>query len=183
MQKLDNTAKSKALIQAAQRGDLATVKNLLSEHGLSLSVNARDEHGRTALHYAAMEGNKDIINVLMHYDAVINLVDNDGKNPISVAKYFSVQLHMIDKVARLQPWVADDDVRCCQHCDKIFTVQKRRHHCRLCGRVVCKKCSGYKAPIQKLLITRPRRLCILCCAVVEMQDAKLKLNEEGPVDK
>lgn len=84
-----NNSKSQALIEAAQRGDLETITSLLSEHGISLSVNARDSHGRTALHYAAMEGNTDIINVLMRHDAIINLVDNDGKNPISVAKYLA----------------------------------------------------------------------------------------------
>lgn len=32
-------------------------------------------------------------------------------------------------------WVPDADAPCCMQCDFKFTVLKRRHHCRACGKV------------------------------------------------
>lgn len=32
-------------------------------------------------------------------------------------------------------WVPDADAPCCMQCDLKFTVIKRRHHCRACGKV------------------------------------------------
>jgi hypothetical protein len=39
-------------------------------------------------------------------------------------------------------WISDDDVAVCMCCnDSNFSMFNRRHHCRRCGRVVCKTCS------------------------------------------
>ena len=39
------------------------------------------------------------------------------------------------------PWQADADAYTCYTCDKAFTLRRRKHHCRACGKVVCGKCS------------------------------------------
>jgi hypothetical protein len=39
-------------------------------------------------------------------------------------------------------WIPDDDVAECMACSNKFTMLLRKHHCRLCGRVLCAKCSG-----------------------------------------
>ncbi|GAA5891617.1 hypothetical protein JCM8208_007342 [Rhodotorula glutinis] len=38
-------------------------------------------------------------------------------------------------------WVPDSRAHRCQNCKKEFGVWRRRHHCRLCGGVVCWECS------------------------------------------
>ena len=38
-------------------------------------------------------------------------------------------------------WRPDKEVPLCQWCSKSFNVRRRRHHCRLCGSIMCKKCS------------------------------------------
>ncbi|KRZ69363.1 FYVE, RhoGEF and PH domain-containing protein 6 [Trichinella papuae] len=40
------------------------------------------------------------------------------------------------------PWVPDDRVTMCQHCITPFTTLRRRHHCRACGKVICRRCIG-----------------------------------------
>ena len=48
--------------------------------------------------------------------------------------------NMVDVRGR-QVWERDEDVPNCRICDREFTVLTRRHHCRVCGRIVCAKCS------------------------------------------
>lgn len=39
-------------------------------------------------------------------------------------------------------WMPDHICRVCYECDSQFTVFNRRHHCRLCGRVFCGRCTA-----------------------------------------
>ncbi|CAM6066031.1 unnamed protein product [Sphagnum tenellum] len=38
-------------------------------------------------------------------------------------------------------WMPDRSCRMCYDCDSQFTIFNRRHHCRMCGRVFCGKCT------------------------------------------
>ncbi|XP_067883139.1 rabenosyn-5-like, partial [Heterodontus francisci] len=40
-------------------------------------------------------------------------------------------------------WVSDRDVPCCPDCGATFTIALRRHHCRLCGSIMCKRCAQF----------------------------------------
>lgn len=44
-------------------------------------------------------------------------------------------------------WMPDHSCRVCYECDSQFTVFNRRHHCRLCGRVFCAKCTANSVPV------------------------------------
>lgn len=44
-------------------------------------------------------------------------------------------------------WMPDQSCRVCYDCDSQFTVFNRRHHCRLCGRVFCAKCTANSVPV------------------------------------
>lgn len=41
----------------------------------------------------------------------------------------------------------DHSCRVCYECDTPFTVVKRKHHCRHCGRIFCAKCTAHSIPI------------------------------------
>nr|XP_016485016.1 PREDICTED: 1-phosphatidylinositol-3-phosphate 5-kinase FAB1B-like isoform X2 [Nicotiana tabacum] len=43
-------------------------------------------------------------------------------------------------------WMPDHSCRVCYECDSLFTLFNRRHHCRLCGRVFCAKCTSNSVP-------------------------------------
>ncbi|GFO21195.1 Rabenosyn-5 [Plakobranchus ocellatus] len=50
-------------------------------------------------------------------------------------------------------WVPDSEVPACLNCGKSFSLFTRRHHCRLCGGIMCDKCSEIMASsyAQKLI--------------------------------
>ncbi|CAM8896523.1 unnamed protein product [Rhodiola kirilowii] len=43
-------------------------------------------------------------------------------------------------------WMPDHSCRVCYQCDTQFTLFKRRHHCRVCGRVFCANCTTNTVP-------------------------------------
>jgi hypothetical protein len=58
----------------------------------------------------------------------------------------------------------------CPHCDALFTLGKRRHHCRLCGDVFCDPCSSHRVtlPLQGPEFEKPVRICDFCFKDVDM---------------
>ncbi|XP_019198736.1 PREDICTED: 1-phosphatidylinositol-3-phosphate 5-kinase FAB1B-like isoform X1 [Ipomoea nil] len=65
-------------------------------------------------------------------------------------------------------WMPDQSCRVCYECDSQFTLFNRRHHCRLCGRVFCAKCTSNWVPAPSTDPSNPReerekvRACNYC---------------------
>lgn len=60
-------------------------------------------------------------------------------------------------------WVLSDDAKQCMVCFTSFPLlMPRKHHCRACGNVVCKKCSPELVEIEGLESLGPLRCCIQC---------------------
>ena len=57
-------------------------------------------------------------------------------------------------------WTPDSEVSECQTCMKSFSFLVRKHHCRLCGRVVCGECSRYRMVLERT--NKPVRVCRTC---------------------
>ncbi|NWS91571.1 RBNS5 protein, partial [Toxostoma redivivum] len=53
----------------------------------------------------------------------------------------SAKIRAIEK--SVVPWVSDQDVPFCPDCGSKFSIRNRRHHCRLCGSIMCKKCMEF----------------------------------------
>uniref|UniRef100_A0A914D831 Pleckstrin homology domain-containing family F member 2 n=1 Tax=Acrobeloides nanus TaxID=290746 RepID=A0A914D831_9BILA len=59
-------------------------------------------------------------------------------------------------------WVPDSEAEKCMCCQSTqFTVLQRRHHCRACGRVVCRGCSS-KTFVLEGISKKPVRVCDTC---------------------
>lgn len=43
----------------------------------------------------------------------------------------------------LVTWIPDDLVHLCPTCARSFGLLQRKHHCRLCGAIMCNKCSQF----------------------------------------
>ena len=68
---------------------------------------------------------------------------------------------------KVQPfWVPDAEAPNCMICSAKFTVVKRRHHCRSCGKVLCSNCCGDR---YKLVYMEGKegRVCTPCKTVLE----------------
>ncbi|KAK6634723.1 hypothetical protein RUM43_012125 [Polyplax serrata] len=60
-----------------------------------------------------------------------------------------IEMNHAFKLGKEAPvWVPDSKVTMCQICTAEFTALFRRHHCRGCGKVVCRNCGSNQAPLQ-----------------------------------
>ncbi|KAL1924481.1 uncharacterized protein VTP21DRAFT_4135 [Calcarisporiella thermophila] len=66
-------------------------------------------------------------------------------------------------------WKPDDQASCCHFCYRLFTLTRRRHHCRICGEVFCSPCSSGMTRLDANGIPDPSgnapyfgRVCINC---------------------
>ncbi|MEQ2221326.1 hypothetical protein ILYODFUR_014644 [Ilyodon furcidens] len=59
-------------------------------------------------------------------------------------------------------WVSDSDVPFCPDCGNKFNIRNRRHHCRLCGSIMCRRCMEFvPLPLAQKLINGTRdALCV-----------------------
>lgn len=60
----------------------------------------------------------------------------------------------------LRTWVSDRNVLNCPGCDRGFGFLLRKHHCRICGKVFCSRCSSMR--IHTTASRRPARCCASC---------------------
>ncbi|OQR81528.1 hypothetical protein THRCLA_11647 [Thraustotheca clavata] len=59
-------------------------------------------------------------------------------------------------------WI-DDNLRSnCYICNRKFNLFRRRHHCRMCGEVVCTSCTGFVQMITTAGPERSIRICGVC---------------------
>lgn len=66
-------------------------------------------------------------------------------------------------------WVPDNEALSCMRCDTKFTVIKRRHHCRACGKVLCNNCCNMKAKLAYLDFQEDR-VCLVCYEILSSDD-------------
>lgn len=59
-------------------------------------------------------------------------------------------------------WVADSACSQCMSCKAPFTIIRRRHHCRNCGKIFCSRCSSQSAPLPWYGQMKPVRVCSHC---------------------
>ena len=66
-------------------------------------------------------------------------------------------------------WIPDSKTKFCMLCGLYFTVVRRRHHCRNCGKVICGACSDYK---RKLSYSEGKelRVCRICYNFLQLKD-------------
>lgn len=66
-------------------------------------------------------------------------------------------------------WVPDHEATSCMRCETKFTVLKRRHHCRACGKVLCNNCCNMRAKLA-YLDYQEDRVCSICYHLLTSDD-------------
>jgi hypothetical protein len=59
-------------------------------------------------------------------------------------------------------WQTDKSSSGCQLCSRGFTLTRRRHHCRICGKLVCNSCSPHRLVIASIDKKKKVRVCNAC---------------------
>jgi ankyrin repeat protein len=150
--------------------------NEIIEHFAStienLNLNHKDSKGNTCLLLAYQSGNGHLCRTLVKYGAALGAYNDDG---LSIFNYPVATKQLLYKLLEIltkePPWVECD---VCMECRQKFTITVRKHHCRHCGRVLCKKCSEKEISILKFGIQRPTRVCNLCFDVLTANSEQFK---------
>ncbi|CEF71447.1 Lateral signaling target protein 2 homolog [Strongyloides ratti] len=59
-------------------------------------------------------------------------------------------------------WVPDEECDQCTSCNTSFSIIRRRHHCRNCGRIFCSYCSSNRLALPELGYDKKVRVCDMC---------------------
>ena len=78
----DELKAAESIVVAVELGNIEAVKQHLND---GTEVNAKGGTGRTPLHWAAIEGHKEIAELLIAEGADVNAKTNDGKTPLDEA--------------------------------------------------------------------------------------------------
>ncbi|OAF65873.1 hypothetical protein A3Q56_06409 [Intoshia linei] len=73
-----------------------------------------------------------------------------------IIRYFAFQQDYISNLintSEIISWIDDSDAPICMTCGQYFTIILRRHHCRLCGILMCANCSFfiYKEALNEII--------------------------------
>lgn len=81
------------------------------------------------------------------------------------------QMFKLENIEPFTQWVDDALVTCCYMCKVLFSIFRRKHHCRLCGKIFCYKCSNNKIEIPRKLSKNnyctPVRVCDSCYRLIQ----------------
>ena len=84
---LELEEKIERLLDAVNEGDIKTVQELLKDK--SIDINAKDEHGRTALLSASHSGHKEIVELLLNHPNIdVNIQDPIGRTVFDYASEY-----------------------------------------------------------------------------------------------
>lgn len=77
--------------------------------------------------------------------------------------FLSRMIDILEEGWECRNWIDDSLVRNCTMCRRPFNIVRRKHHCRICGRIFCRSCSR-----RKLLIPvtgTMERVCDICYVI------------------
>ncbi len=122
-----------------------------------------DLHQGLATHhnYQLLYGNRTVDETLPDRPTIAQIVDYRQR--------FGSLRHGTATIATTGAWVADNQRANCTCCNAAFSWKKRRHHCRVCGEVVCDSCSTGRANVNNPLTEQGHavgvqnvRVCDVC---------------------
>ncbi|XP_035683881.1 notch-regulated ankyrin repeat-containing protein-like [Branchiostoma floridae] len=71
--------------EAVKNGDTGSLRRLLAEK--AVNVNVFDPEGQTALHQSVLDGNLELVKLLVKFGADVRLANRDGWSALHIAAY------------------------------------------------------------------------------------------------
>ncbi|RHY53760.1 hypothetical protein DYB34_002988 [Aphanomyces astaci] len=72
---------------------------------------------------------------------------------------------MIENFKHQDDWVSNSERSRCHICTKPFGAFRRKHHCRVCGEVICSSCTLKKQVMLPMVGQTEARVCVTCILV------------------
>ncbi|KFD48627.1 hypothetical protein M513_10482 [Trichuris suis] len=134
-------AKNRIFKQDVQKADIQPSTSSETVLGVSTSLTRYFKKLRSAnVDQSVVQTNKLIIRL----DKLVN---------ITVAGGDSTGKRAFEK--EVVPWISNNEAKQCAFCDAPFSLARRRHHCRLCGSVMCANCSIFMSIMFAKRLTNP----------------------------
>lgn len=149
-----------------KKDNAATICEIFLEFMPDYPINRTDLQGNSPLLLAYMNGQGAMCRVLVKAGACLAQENKEGISIFNYQVATKQLLHrLLDSLPNEAPW-ADSEL--CQECGTKFTITMRKHHCRHCGRQLCRKCSNQDIPIVKFGMNNPQRVCEICFNVLQV---------------
>eukprot|EP00005_Dracoamoeba_jomungandri_P005245 CAMPEP_0174250658 /NCGR_PEP_ID=MMETSP0439-20130205/765_1 /TAXON_ID=0 /ORGANISM="Stereomyxa ramosa, Strain Chinc5" /LENGTH=467 /DNA_ID=CAMNT_0015330789 /DNA_START=121 /DNA_END=1521 /DNA_ORIENTATION=+ len=144
-----------------KRSFMFTAKVLLAN---GANINTQNLQGNTPLHALVVRsGDLNNLRFLISNGADPYIKNLEGNSCMDFIQNEAVReilesYEVIDVVKT--KWTPDKDVMNCQYCNLLFTLIRRRHHCRGCGKIFCSECAFKRMAVSGY--TGPQRVCNPC---------------------
>ncbi|KAG7843496.1 hypothetical protein KL942_000592 [Ogataea angusta] len=79
-------------------------------------------------------------------------------------------------------WLDDSSATKCRSCDRTFTTFRRRHHCRICGKIFCSNCTTF-IDGDKFNHPGKMRVCLLCLKLADRYEEYASSEDESVGDE
>ncbi|XP_062577001.1 rab GTPase-binding effector protein 1-like isoform X3 [Saccostrea cucullata] len=96
---------------------------------------------------------------------------------VKLSQSLQIQLEKIRQAENEVRWQHEDDIEECTNCKQAFSVTKRKHHCRHCGKIFCSDCIS--KTVNSGPSNRPFRVCDICHTIL-VKDAMPYFSTEPP---
>ncbi|XP_076316014.1 notch-regulated ankyrin repeat-containing protein-like [Tachypleus tridentatus] len=82
-----NVSYQDIFLKAVRNGDTRELQSILQRWEGSVNVNFYDQTGQTALHQSCMNGNLELVKLLVKFGADARLANRDGWSALHIAAY------------------------------------------------------------------------------------------------
>lgn len=96
---------------------------------------------------------------------------------VKLSQSLQIQLEKIRQAETEVRWQQEEDIDDCNNCKQQFSVTKRKHHCRHCGRIFCSDC--VTKTVNSGPNSRPSKVCDICHTIL-VRDALPYFSTEPP---
>ncbi|XP_076452768.1 rab GTPase-binding effector protein 1-like isoform X2 [Babylonia areolata] len=167
----------RAEVEARCRESEASLKSIQAKSKqLITALQQRVEEGDTAK--TQLEGdNQKLRSKIQSLQVDLDNSEAVQRDFVKLSQSLQIQLEKIRQAENEVRWQHEDDVEDCNNCRQPFSVTKRKHHCRHCGRIFCADCTT-KA-VQSGPARRPAKVCDVCHTIL-VKDATPYFSTEPP---